>query len=145
MLFCSFNKEDWSKAEFLKYKQNLEAYQSDISINGESLKEIKSFLVTKRNFFLRLLENPNLFEHESFTGMLWALFHLVEELDYRESVENLQDKDLEHIAGDIKRAYKLIVIVWLNYMQHLKKHYPYLFSLALRTNPFDKNARISAM
>ncbi|MFY9799780.1 MAG: two pore domain potassium channel family protein, partial [Methanoregula sp.] len=26
------------------------------------------------------------------------------------------------------------------YMQHLKKKYPYLFSLAMRTNPFDVHA-----
>jgi hypothetical protein len=26
------------------------------------------------------------------------------------------------------------------YMQHLKQNYPYLFSLAMRTNPFDANA-----
>jgi hypothetical protein len=28
-------------------------------------------------------------------------------------------------------------------MRHLKDHYPYLFSLAMRTNPFDENATAS--
>jgi len=27
-------------------------------------------------------------------------------------------------------------------MEHLKNEYPYLFSLAVRTNPFDPNASI---
>jgi len=27
-------------------------------------------------------------------------------------------------------------------MHHLKRNYPYLFSLAIRTNPFDPNARV---
>jgi hypothetical protein len=27
-------------------------------------------------------------------------------------------------------------------MEHLKKEYPYLFSLALRTNPFDPEASV---
>lgn len=29
---------------------------------------------------------------------------------------------------------------WLAYMGHLRESYPYLFSLAARTNPFDRNA-----
>jgi hypothetical protein len=37
-------------------------------------------------------------------------------------------------------VYGLLVIEWLKYMQHLKQQYPYLFSLAMRTNPFDANA-----
>ena len=33
-----------------------------------------------------------------------------------------------------------LIAEWLAYMRHLKKNYPYLFSLALRTNPFDPQA-----
>jgi len=40
----------------------------------------------------------------------------------------------------MKRAYILLVSQWLNYMKHLKSDYPYLFSLAVRMNPFDPNA-----
>jgi len=29
---------------------------------------------------------------------------------------------------------------WLSYLQHLQVDYPYLFSLAARTNPFDRTA-----
>jgi hypothetical protein len=38
------------------------------------------------------------------------------------------------------RVYSQLVIEWLVYMLHLKKKYPYLFSLSMRTNPFDTNA-----
>jgi hypothetical protein len=34
----------------------------------------------------------------------------------------------------------LLVREWLSHMEHLKVDYPYLFSLAVRTNPFDPNA-----
>jgi hypothetical protein len=34
----------------------------------------------------------------------------------------------------------MLVHQWLDYMRHLKKDYPYLFSLAMRTNPFDQEA-----
>ncbi|MBA7569274.1 hypothetical protein ES708_11013 [subsurface metagenome] len=34
---------------------------------------------------------------------------------------------------------------WLDYMKHLKNNYPYLFSLAMRTNPFDANASVEVI
>jgi hypothetical protein len=40
----------------------------------------------------------------------------------------------------MNRVYGLLVREWLSYMQHLKGTYPYLFSLAMRTNPFDSQA-----
>jgi len=72
--------------------------------------------------------------------LLWAVFHLMEELFYRKDVLRLSDRDYDHISGDMKRAYILLIYEWLSYMKHLKDNYPYLFSLAMRTNPFDLNA-----
>jgi len=99
-------------------------------------------LKEKRQFLLNLLENPNLLEHESFTNLLWAVFHLTEELTLRGSLNGLQKTDCKHLAGDMKRAYHLLILEWLDYMKHLKVNYPYLFSLAVRTNPFDANASV---
>jgi hypothetical protein len=104
------------------------------------LEELKAFLTAKRVFLLGLLENPNLLEHESFTEMLWAVFHLTEELEARDDFSKLPASDLKHLEGDIKRAYTAVTVEWLWYMDHLRSNYPYLFSLAVRTNPFDSSA-----
>jgi hypothetical protein len=88
------------------------------------------------------LENPVLLEHESFTELLRAVFHLTEELAVREDLQKLPHTDYAHLAGDITRSYVLLVHEWLDYMKHLKDNYPYLFSLAMRTNPFDQNASV---
>ena len=106
------------------------------------LESLKNFLVKKRAFLLALLENQNLLEHESFTDLLWAVFHLTEELEGRINLKNLAVTDYEHICGDIQRAYRQLISQWLFYMRHLKADYPYLFSLAMRTNPFDSQATI---
>ncbi len=66
--------------------------------------------------------------------------HLREELLYREDFATLPDTDLKHLAIDIKRVYAQLVLHWLEYIKHLKENYPYLFSLALRTNPFDRKS-----
>ena len=56
--------------------------------------------------------------------------------------QSRQGLDLEHLAGDMKRAYQNLICQWIDYMQHLKISYPYLFSLALRTNPFDPTSKV---
>lgn len=131
---------NWSREEFGRVKGRLKHYDYGVEIQRVNLVHLRTLFLEKREFLLRLLENPNLLEHESFTELLLAVFHLVEELVVRENVSSLPDSDRHHIAGDIKRAYILLVHQWLEYMGHLKNHYPYLFSLAMRTNPFDENA-----
>jgi hypothetical protein len=42
----------------------------------------------------------------------------------------------------MERVYRLIVLEWLNYMRYLKASYPYLFSFAMRTNPFEERASV---
>jgi hypothetical protein len=113
-----------------------------IDIHKGNIDQMRSLLIDKRAFLLRLLENPNLLEHDEFTELLWAVFHLAEELSNRETVHGLPDTDYDHLAGDIKRASGLLVREWLSYMEHLKGNYPYLFSLAVRTNPFNPQASV---
>lgn len=107
------------------------------------LAALRSFLQEKRGFLLRLLENPNLLEHESFTDALWAVFHLAEELEHRTDLGRLGANDLGHLSGDVKRAYSTLIIEWLGHLRHLKESYPYLFSLAVRRNPLDPEARVA--
>ena len=73
------------------------------------------------------------------------MFHLRDELFHRNDLQALPETDYAHLAGDVKRAYRLLVLEWLGYLGHQKKYYPYLFSLSLRTNPFkpDRSAVVS--
>jgi len=77
-------------------------------------------------------------EHERFTDLLWAIFHLGEELSARESLEGLPESDLEHLAGDSTRVYSQLASQWIAYAQHLKADYPFLFSLLARTHPLQE-------
>ena len=131
---------DWSVGDFVKVSKLLKNHKYDIDIKKIPQKELKTFFDGKMNLLLRLLENPVLLERESFTETIRAVFHFREELLLRHDISQLPEPDKKHLAGDIKRAYMLLAHQWLNYMKHLKDNYPYLFSLAMRTNPFDKNA-----
>jgi len=135
-----FENNDWSNKTFSNMNKRLKDYDYPIESRKGDLEGLKSFLIRKRDFLLGLLENPNLLEHESFTDLLWAVFHLTEELVYRDNIRQLPNTDYEHLSSDIKRAYVLLLFEWLAYMKHLRGNYPYLFSLAVRMNPFNPNA-----
>ena len=132
----------WSDEHFDRVREALARHEYKIDSQTGDLVALREFLVAKRAFLLRLLENPNLLEHEAFTELLWAVFHLAEELSHRANVENLPAPDRQHLSLDIKRASTLLTREWLSHMEHLKSDYPYLFSLAVRTNPFDPNASV---
>jgi hypothetical protein len=131
---------DWTDADFARASKQAAATTANVDARLGDLGELRDFLVDRRGFLLRLLENPNLLEHEAFTDLLWATLHLTEELESRSDITALPDSDLSHLSGDIRRAYEAMATQWLAYMQHLRDAYPYLYSLAMRTNPFDPSA-----
>ncbi len=131
---------DWTAREFLSVSKRLKNYNYGVDFKKVNFEALRVLLMGKKDFLLRLVENPVLLEHESFTEHLQAIFHLTEELAQRKDFKQLPDTDLQHLAGDIKRAYNLLTSEWLDYMKYLKTNYPYLFSLAIRTNPFDQDA-----
>jgi len=83
-----------------------------------------------------LLENPNILEHEAFTSLLQAVFHLKEELAHRRDLSALPPTDLDHLRVDIKRIYAQILVQWLHYLDHIKDNFPYFFSFQVRVTPF---------
>ena len=131
---------EWGLQKFRSAHQLVRKHDYKINSQKGDLIKIRKYLLDKRQFMLGLLENPNLLEHDSFTELLWAVFHLTEELAHRESVEGLPHSDYVHIDSDIERVYSLVIYEWLAYMKHLQSDYPYLFSLAIRTNPFNDHS-----
>jgi len=130
---------DWTAKDFKKAAAFAYHLKIDIDVRKLDLEELKTFLAQKRMYLLTLLENPNLLEHDRFTDLLWATTHLDEELEARPSLKDLPENDLEHLAVDIQRMYDHLASEWLDYVQHLKASYPFLYSLVLRTHPFQEH------
>ena len=114
----------------------------EIDIDACDLEALKAMLVAEKPFLLGLLSNQALLEHEQFTELLWAVTHLAEELEARKDFSAIPTPDRIHLTGDVKRAYSLLTLQWLSYLEHLQSQYPYLFSLASRVNPLDPNAHV---
>lgn len=151
-LFCDLDPEchelsrrliptgEWSDADFANARLYANSRDCTVKVDRDRLAGLREFLLEKRAFLLGLMGNGNLLEHESFTDLLTAVFHLTEELAYRVDVARLSDADIEHLSVDIKRAYTLLLSEWLGYMRHLRDNYPYFYSLATRINPLNPEA-----
>ena len=135
----------WKDADFKAAHDFLKGQNPHLDSRLGDLAALKGFLMEKKSTMLMLMENPNLLEHESFTDLLWAVFHLIEELQARRSLEGLPESDLDHLSGDMKRAHTHLLIQWVSYMWHLKKDYPYLYSLAVRMNPMNPDAHAEVL
>jgi hypothetical protein len=132
----------WTEADYRQAEQAVADHQPKIDIEACDLETLKAMLVAKKPFLLGLLSNQSLLEHEQFTELLWAVTHLAEELEARSSFVEIPVPDRIHLTGDVKRAYALLTLQWLSYLQHLQTQYPYLFSLAARVNPLDPEAHV---
>ena len=132
----------WKAEDFALARRRLSETDHQMDSRRAGLEDLKAFLMQKRPFVLGLLENQNLLEHATFTDLLWAVTHLTEELQFRTSLKDLPPADFQHLSGDIKRVYGLLLGEWLGYARHLKESYPYMYSLVVRHNPFDPEASV---
>ena len=114
----------------------LKSHSYEIEFERIPVENLRDALVMKKDFLLRLLENPVLVEQENFTNLLRGTFHFYEELMFRTERGPVDHNDAKHLKGDIMRIYRLLVPEWFNYMQYLKKEYPYLFMHSMNINPF---------
>ena len=131
---------EWEDKDFDAAHERLMQHRFVIDSGLGDMAELREYLQNKGNLLLRLIENPVIHEHEDFTDLLRAIFHLRDELLHRSDLSELPSYDRQHLDGDITRIYNLLAFEWLRYMRYLKKNYGYLFSLAMRLNPFDPEA-----
>jgi len=132
--------QNWQHNDYRRARKELSTFANKLTAADIDWQELRNFMKEEKFFLLTLLGNANLLEHESFTELLWAVFHLADELACRQEISKLPATDYEHLAGDVNRVYILLLAEWLDHMEHLQQEYPFLFSLEVRTNPFNPKA-----
>ncbi|UCE98196.1 MAG: hypothetical protein JSV74_02370 [Dehalococcoidia bacterium] len=135
---CLDVSKDWTGNEYKKARDFINNIGDKPKCSDIDLDELKDFLVQKRSFILRLLENPNVLEHERGSNLLWAVLHLTDELEARASLVNLPKSDIDYLVSSIQSVYRLLATEWITYMEYLQSDHPFLFSLILRTHPFQE-------
>jgi hypothetical protein len=135
----------WSPKDYERAKQDFRQHKPDIELSPADLVGLRVRLDEAKTYLLSLLGNQALLEHEAFTDLLWAVTHLAEELHVRGDFDALPATDRAHLVGDVKRAYTRLGVQWIDYLGHLQTQYPFLFSLAVRTNPLDPKASVTVV
>jgi hypothetical protein len=133
-------KDHWTEQDFQQADKSIHPHVFKVDEAKVDLERLHGFLAARRQSLVSLLENPITLEQEHFTGHLQAVFHLTEELSARDDLVKLSTPDHKHLGGDLNRAYNSLVRQWLPYMAYLRHNYPYLYSLSVRTNPFNPEA-----
>ena len=79
--------DDWDKARFTAARSWLAARPCACDARAGDLQAVADLLRDRREFLLRLIENPSLLEHQSFTELMWAVLHVGEEFTARGGAE----------------------------------------------------------
>lgn len=132
-------RADWTARRFREAIGEAASTTFRLTDGRLDLELLRRRLEAARSTLLALLANPNLLEHEQFTDLLWAVFHLGDELSARPTLEALPDADRGHLAGDASRVFGRLLCQWLRYCRHLQQAYPYMFSIVVRTHPLQEN------
>lgn len=148
------NKEDMRKLLFISptfgtkdFKKRSEAILNNtyaLDTTAGDLDSLHNFLVDKKSFLTNLLSNSTLLEHDSFTDLLFAVFHLTDELCLMEKVKNKDQEYYDHISNDMVRVYSSLCYHFVLYVKHVKKQYPYLYK-NINQNMYGGQALIQNM
>ena len=123
----------WLEADFDRLVAKLKVLRYAVALDAAQLPALKRLLDAKNNILLRMLESPNLLEHDLFLNVLRAAFHL------RDELSNDVSPTQQHINEDLGRVYRLSAQLWIDYMQYLRQDFPALFRTSLAGNPFTMN------
>jgi len=127
---------DLNKNNQKQVRSLVKSYKYEMYADPEKLIELAELLAKRKSFMLSLLENSNLLEHDSFTDMIWAVFHVADELQNRGDLRILPDADIKHISNDLRRAYPALINEWIGYIVYLRDEYPFLYEAAKKRSPY---------
>ncbi|MCH3943327.1 MAG: hypothetical protein WAY93_09140 [Atopobiaceae bacterium] len=123
-------RASWTPADFSRASEGVRAMTIGVSCSRDDLEAVREVLAQHRLSMLVISSNPVLLEHEDFTDMLWAMFHLTDEFTYRGDPSGYTEADVDHLNEDCARALRSLLVNWLAHMGHLRQEYPHLFTIA---------------
>lgn len=131
---------NWCEDNYIEMRKRILKHDCSVNIYKVDLAYIDDRLTQHKVMITNMISNPAIHEHGPFSEVLMSVFHLSDELRHRPYTENSKD-DLDHLKVDIDRVYKQMAKEWVAYMSHMQNDYPYLFSTAIKNNPFDPKNR----
>ena len=128
--------ESWDSSDFEQAHRFVDGYAFAVAPDRTDFFALHYHLGNRHKYFLKVIENPVLMDHESFTDLILAIYHLWEELEFRTDLYQLSDEDKQYLCGIISEIYHLLTREWLLNVSYTQKHHRERFSCAVRANPF---------
>ena len=120
--------KEWDHRRFRKAQLQLQHFDLQMDADPEKLSRIFAILHERESEIMDMTRNPNLWEFEELYRALVALFHLIEESRFRGKDRQLIAGIRKHLAQDVGKALKMLLGLWLHYLEFLKGAHPVLFS-----------------
>lgn len=106
-------------------KKNMLSYIPDLNLTSKEYTTLQDTISYKSEKIERLIENPMLIEHDTFSDLLMAIYHFYKELVGISDFNKLSKNEEIKLKKDAERVYLLLCIEWIEYLNHTKTHYPY--------------------
>ncbi len=103
-----------------------------VNLTKEVFEDTKEIILSSRTALLVLASNPLLMEHEDFSDLLWALFHLIDEFRLRGDFDGLTPPELHHLSEDYEKVMQLLLVNYIANAKYLQETYPNLYSAATK-------------
>lgn len=133
-------KSDWVEPDFERLKVLLENHYCDLDISKIQIENIYEILDSKDEFILNLMTNVSINDCDDFNELLITMLHLRDEFQGKYYNGELKNCEANYIKKDLCKAYRYLIIQWIDYIKSLKEYYPFLYEKALKSSPFDNRS-----
>ncbi|MEA5040443.1 MAG: hypothetical protein VB086_11480 [Clostridiaceae bacterium] len=126
----------WKQKDFLNVRTFLKNYPFHVDPNRLDFYGIHYHLSTRHSYFLKVIENPALMEHEDFTDLILRIYLLWEELDGHDDLYSLPEDVRVRLCALVDEVYVLLTNEWLDNARNIQLHQPIRLNKIIQTNPF---------
>lgn len=120
-------QKDWTSRDFRRARQRLSTFKPRMLTDETMVLEMLELLRQREKDILEMTHNPLVLDFEDLYRGLISLFHLIEEIHYRNPGSGLSAGEAAHLAKDMGKSVVLLARLWLIYLEYLKAEHPMLF------------------
>lgn len=129
---------DWKQRDFIAAAAFLKSYPFRLDPERLDFYGLHHHLSTRHSYFLKVIENPALMQHDDFTQLILSIYLLWEELECRDDLCCLPADDRARLCGLAETIYARLTDEWLDNAQSIRVHQPLRLNKIIQTNPFTK-------
>lgn len=120
-------QQNWTKRQFSHARQEIDGFQPRVQATADDIIGLMELLKSREEEIMSMTRNPLLMEFERLHTTLMSLFHLIEEMHFRQPLHRLTADEVKHLGRDAGKSLRQLAKLWLRYLEHLKITHPSLF------------------